>query len=277
MIYDEVLSFYQESISGEGQRIEYLHQHINTALSFLAGIESSRAYRLAKKYAPESDFKELLKISIVLHDIGKVFYQNKRYNLRLDHEKGICYLTFAGHEYISAKIAYDFAFAFNEQYDNPYIDVVTFAVLHHHHAMGGKKNRVENLRKKLQSMTQSEYIECLDKLRLILNQLLTDYKSVLEKTLANLGSSPIALVDPAVHQKIYEKFVHTKKPNHRKLAFLLLDSLITCDYLAAEDRGGGVSHFHWTVHEFYNYWLRPEVSDRSEVLPPKMLNEDVNK
>ncbi len=254
MIWDEVLSFYREPIPRGSPQLEYLRQHVDKALYFIEGVESSRVHRLAKIYSPEIDFKELLRLAIVLHDSGKAFLQT---NLKEDKERGIRYLSFAGHEYISATITQDLVFNLNARQDAPFYDLLTFAVLHHHHAMSRPTNLVRVLRERLQSMPQSEYQECLNKLESLLSRFLSDYGDLIKETLKGLRGSPTKLLDDTVYQKIYERLVHMRKPVHKKLAFLLLDSLIACDYLAAQHRGGGGTHFHRAVDEFYRQWLRP--------------------
>ncbi len=254
MIGDELLSFYREPISGGNPQVEYLRRHVDKALSFIEGIESSRANRLAKIYSPEIDFKELLRLAIVLHDAGKAFFQT---NLKEDKERGIRYLSFAGHEYVSATITQDLVFNLNARQDAPLYDMVTFAVLHHHHAMSRPPRLVPDLRKRLRSMPQSEYQGCLNKLESLLSQFLPDYRDVINTSLKVLRNSPTTLLEEATYQKIYEQSVHKRKPVYKKLAFLLLDSLIACDYLAAKHRGGGGTDFHRAVDEFYRQWLKP--------------------
>jgi len=263
MTCDDILSFYLES-KQDGKLIkEYLHQHISSALSYAEEVESSRAGRLARLYAREADFAELLRLSIVLHDVGKAFYQNMDLNLRENKETGERYLSFAGHEYISATIAYDFVFDVSKRRNSPYHDAITFSILYHHHAMGSREKIVNKLRKRLQKMTLSEYQECLDKLGSLLNRFLPDYGDVFEDVLKSLGKSQTMLVDPIIlHKRISEVFVHASKPSHKKLAFLLLDSLIVCDYLAASKSRGGWSRFQKTVREFYRQWLASAASSQ---------------
>ncbi len=265
MCNDDILSFYLES-KRDGILIkEYLHEHVNSALSYAEEVESSRAGRLARLYARDVNFAELLRLSIVFHDVGKAFYQNMDHNMRENKETGERYLSFAGHEYISATIANEFIFRLSERCHSFYYDTVTFSILYHHHAMGSREKIVEKLRKRLQKMPLSEYQECLDKLGYLLNRFLTGYRDVIENVLESLRKSQTMIIESAIHHtKIYERIVHANIPSYKKLAFLLLDSLIVCDYLAASKSRGGCSRFQKTVYEFYMQWLKSAASGKSE-------------
>ncbi len=260
MTCDEPLSFYLES-KRDGKIVkEYLNQHIHTALSYITEVKNSRSNGLARLYAHDADFEELLRLSIVLHDVGKVFYQNVKLNMRENKDTGERYLSFAGHEYISATIAYDFVSILNEERNAPYYDAVTFSVLYHHHAMSHREKSLDELRKRLQKMHPSEYQHSLNKLRSLLDRFLPDYNDVFERVLERLSGAPNRLLDvDIIRRRIYDRVVLANKPGYRKLAFLLLDSLIVCDYLAASEHRGGSSRFQKIVKEFYDQWLSPTV------------------
>jgi CRISPR-associated endonuclease Cas3-HD len=256
VINDAILSYYCEPISSGGpQEREYLRDHIKSALSFLEEATCYRAHFLAKRFTAHVEFEELLRIAVVLHDAGKAFYQDRKVDLRENRERNIRYLSFAGHEYISAAIADAIAFNLSELKGKPLYDPVTFAVLHHHHAMTRRVKLIPKLRRKMLQMPSPEYQESLSKLKEVLRQFLPDLRDAFERSLPSSAYMLTESICPMYH-KIYERFVQRWDPAQKKLAFLLLNSLIACDYLAAKSRGGRSSHFQIAVDEFVNSWLR---------------------
>jgi CRISPR-associated endonuclease Cas3-HD len=256
VISDGILSYYCEPISPRGAAAkEYLSDHIKSALSFLEGADFSRAYRLAERFTASVEFGELLRTAVVLHDAGKAFFQDEG-DLRENRDRNMRYLSFAGHEYISAAITDAIMFKLSEYSGKPLYDQVTFAVLHHHHAMTRRRELIlHKLGRKMRQMPSSEYQESLSKLKEVLRQFLPDLRDAIESGLPSSACVLTESICPTYH-KIYEVFVHRREPAQKKLAFLLLNCLIACDYLAAKSRGGRSAHFQHAVEEFVNAWLR---------------------
>ena len=99
---EEVDKFFE----GKSANIEKqtLKEHIDKALKALDEVKNSKIWKYAVKLfeGDEHLVEEYLKIIILLHDIGKIFYQA---NIFLDKKKGVKYLNFKGHEYFSTYLA----------------------------------------------------------------------------------------------------------------------------------------------------------------------------
>ncbi len=257
MIDEEILSYYVEYKNGV-RRKELLRDHIRVALSYSDEIEGSRAGIYAINQLGCKDFKELLQYAIIFHDIGKVFYQTEKH---LKQGQEASYLSFIGHEFISAVLADEFLTEKLKLSDRSEdYTPVTFSVLYHHHAMNPETRQkyIKQLNKILSTPAEKQLYK--DKIYDVLSDFLNSEDRKLLSDCLNkmVGTSPQYLQNSLEHlqSKIINKISLGSKPSVRKISLLLLDCLIACDYLAAQDREEGSSTFFHTISEFYDIWMR---------------------
>ena len=259
----EILSYYYKS--GNKEVKESLKEHIESGLKLIENISESRLMRAGVKIC--EDFQNLLKMSFVFHDIGKVFYQR---NFR--KRNGTEYLSFRGHEYFSAYILDSCLIELiKEGVEENVWNSMTFSVLYHHHAMTLS----------LRWPRVSEYsielgFEKLKSLRNVLNEIwgksnlgsVIEFK-IVERTLDNLSklvdgigndgckqfqAEVRRVVDDEIDNKLWLEFA--TDPKLRKLYLLSLQSLVAVDYKASFRRGGGRGAFQRVIDEFWKLYAR---------------------
>ncbi|HIQ29594.1 MAG TPA: CRISPR-associated endonuclease Cas3'', partial [Candidatus Caldiarchaeum subterraneum] len=247
----EVLSYYVHNYKKGEIRKELLRDHIKKALSYAEGVEDSRVGVYASRQLGINNFKELLEYAIIFHDIGKVFFQTEA-NLRQGQDS--TYLSFKGHEFISALLTDLFS---SKKHHNMYYIAVTFSVFYHHHAMNPEA------RKKITLPNISDENQLYrDKIFSVLSDFLNvNDREVLSKCIDTfmkmLHSRNLINYLHNLQSKIYDSILlSTMSHSIRKVSFLLLDCLIACDYMAAQDRESGGSIFFQTISEFYNIWMK---------------------
>ncbi len=249
MDWDEILSYYRP-----GKQRETLYEHINNALRYVDGVNEKRIGKFVSKNLNVKNFEELLRYAVILHDSGKAFYQSS-YNIKRDKEGE--YLSFYGHEYISAILSDLFiSEKIRKTYDISYLSIV-FAVMYHHHAMNPehRKRAINNL---AESDNNTRH---LHKLHHVLSSFLNEedhsiIKRCIDELPKRINRSNVNIIE----SKLAEKLIHSpNNTNLKKLSLILLDSLITCDYLSAkEKREESKSPFFKAVISFYNSWMKNE-------------------
>ncbi len=231
---------------------EMLRDHIESALEVVRDVEKSKMGRYTKKLG-FSDFDRAIRLSVIFHDSGKVFYQRPWRRM-----------SFRGHEYFSTLITDYF---FNElkkleigKIENLEImqNTCIFAIFFHHHAMNVRLRTpkvdgrdVENgikmfgeLHRDVASMLNSSEIEALDRaLRLI-----AERKS-------GIANSTKRYVEDVVREVWFNL---NKDAKLKRLAYMNLNALIVSDNISAHNnRGGKKTRFLRVMEEFRELYLKP--------------------
>ncbi len=246
----EILSYRWE----EGGKVkeETLKKHIEHALELVRDVEKSRIGRYARKLG-FSDFSRAIRLSVIFHDSGKIFYQRPWDRL-----------SFRGHEYLSTFIA-DYFFRELVKFELKKIEnldimrnICIFAIFFHHHAMNVRlrapkvdERDVENgikmfgrFHDDVESMLNGSEIEALDRaLRLVAERR------------GAIANSTKKYVEGVVREVWFSL---NRDAKLKKLAYLNLDALIVSDNISAhENRGGGKRRFLKVMEEFRELYLKP--------------------
>ena len=255
---NEIFSYYSKE---DGKIIkEKLVDHIKKCMEFTNLLENSKITRYVNKLCKHNDFMNLVKFSIIFHDVGKIFYQ-KNLVIKENHE----FISFKGHEYFSTYIFEEF----RNQLINKNIENIekyelqqasTFAILYHHHAMNTKL-RYPKMNKKFQ---RSVYVglNSLTSLKETLTPWLKKsefnaFESVMDKIKSSSPKCILMSIPPEVNEinrNLWRRYLIC--PTFKKLCFLTLSILLVADYLAAQKiRGVTKSQFKKVLTEFYNFYL----------------------
>lgn len=255
---EEIYSFFKKCKNNEIK--ERLSEHIKLALEIVKDIESSKIGRYTYKILPKlRNLHEIVKLTIVFHDIGKIFYQD---NKRIINDCEV--LSFKGHEFLSTWIFNEISFYSNKLICESYygLDVVfpiKFAILFHHHAMNittrfNTPNELDDINKIKERVpiVLNEIGQFLDDdlksklkdilIKDILNSLHSNYKMELKNLLAN----------------VWREWIKADKVSseHKKLSLILLSILIAADVLAAKKvRGNDTTIYSTTLDEFRELYL----------------------
>ncbi|RLI81165.1 CRISPR-associated endonuclease Cas3'' [Archaeoglobales archaeon] len=251
----KILSYYLEENDKTVE--ENLIDHINIALDFTKGLKTSKVARFADKLCREVDFQDLIRLSIIFHDAGKVFYQR---NFITKEERK--FLSFRGHEYLSAYIFEEFRNKLIEQnLENcekyGLYKACTFAIFYHHHAMNVRlrtpqiiEESIKNGLNLLNSFKND--VQCLftrDELNALEDAVDVIKSLPIESFLANIRRE----VDET-NRELWNDLI--AKPEIKKLSFLTLSILLAADYSAAQKkRKSGQSMFKRALDDFYYLYL----------------------
>jgi CRISPR/Cas system-associated endonuclease Cas3-HD len=259
-----IYSYYEENPSSLLK--EKLIDHISECLSAIYNFRNSKIYgylmKMPCKWSIEPS--DAIRLSIVFHDAGKIFYQK---NYEYDEKRNVNHLSFKGHEFLSFYIFKKFLFNFTESNaETSILSACNFSILFHHHAMNTQQRRkvrvtcnmtleelqINELRNVLAKFLKSNReLKALD---YALNQTIEEIKAshdvkifVENITYTSLKSSE--------YRKMWDEFV--KNPTFRKISLALLTTLLAADYFSARKlRGGrGPSDFHIVLMDFHNYYL----------------------
>jgi|GEM_PF-5718125 len=193
----------------EAYQQQSLQEHIDKCLEALKGL-------LASPLGADFD-QENVRMVVVYHDIGKVFYQRQA-----DH------LVFTGHEFISA---YIFWKVFERKLGHDDV-LYMFPIIFHHHSMG--------IQKRLQRMENYPNVgrpseELLQELETMLSKYVQDW-SIIRETIQAIEKFDITASLGKVKQKIEEiwkKFHGVFARNALRLLLIIM----LCDYEGSKDRG----------------------------------------
>jgi len=248
----EILSYYREKDNSK----ELLIDHISYALEIAKRGESSKLFRFAEGIAHDFDFKKAVRLAIVFHDSGKIFYQ------RVKGKKGSRYISFRGHEYFSTYIFSKFAKNLarideNFRRNDMLKFACTFSIFFHHHAMNVRLRKpdirdedvelgltlLETFEKEVRRFLNHKEIEALRKS-------VNEIKGV--KT-NNLMMDLEGYINNQINA-IWREMM--KQGTLKKISYLSLITLITVDYLSAQqNRKTGKSIFNRVLNEFYRFYL----------------------
>ena len=226
---------------------ELLVDHISAALEIVN--PNSRLFRFAGRYA---DFERAVRLAVVFHDSGKVFYQKRGRNG----------MSFMGHEYFSTYIFSSFInklFKLDlENCDGLLRDAVTFTIFFHHHAMNVK------LRKpKIDEKAVELGVSLLDTFVGDVEQFLTAEESdalkgaveaITSQKPEDIANGVVNYVEERIRAVWREIMVN---PKLKRLSYATLLALTTADYLSAQkNRKSGRTRFSAIVDEFYRFYIR---------------------
>jgi len=271
---DSIYSYYVEK-GGEIFR-EKLTDHVKEALSTVSCSKQSKISQYIEKILGSIDirFAEAVRLSIIFHDIGKIFYQ-KNYKYDKIHNKR--YLSFTGHEFLSSYIFNKFAFRLaNSETLSKMLSACNFSILFHHHAILFRRHamnlkyrtspyrepitvgkavvddvKIERLKILNQFLKSSE----VEPWRAAINDVEVEVKKSKDVN-AFIGSVVSSMFSPqGLGSKIWRIFISDSI--FRKTSLALLSTLLVADYFSAlklrpESKP---STFHNVLREFYSYYL----------------------
>lgn len=249
-----IYAYYSRKDDGVIQE-ETLGEHIREALRAVNNMKKVLSYglRLSK------DFQLMLSLSVILHDLGKVVYN--QYLFKPD--KG---LSFRGHEIVSTWLIHKFIDKFDEdtlKIPREEWDIIGFSVINHHHPMKVSE-RCEDLTKEpLCSLEVNE-----DTVKLFLYEV--ESSNVVDKELREIISSfgnedflrsisgvklGIIASDTCgqwgIYTSLWRRVWFDANPNVRQLFLLNEQGLVVADYYAASvNRGEAMSEFGKAIQDF---------------------------
>ncbi len=260
---DEIYAYWEEDRNGN-IRFQTLEDHIRDSLEALNNIRDTKIWRYYASFCQNAE--KWMKLAIVFHDMGKVFYQeNKKRN-----KKGR-YLSFVGHEFISTYLVDGFlGIWLNKDLENRLEDYKNFrwlvysSILYHHHAMGLRSRErlneikvcgnceFDNIAKKASEIVRKYSMEFDVKPEEFFNLL----KQL--KLTKLVEGSDILLLDRNVISDIYRyvdelnvviwrKFAGEK--DFRRRMILATNMLIMADYIGSKERGEEKTEFGRVVDE----------------------------
>jgi len=243
-----VLSYYRK----DGNVIEYLSDHINDCISLLEDFKNSRIGRLG--ISLDSNFANEVRLSIVFHDLGKVFYQNNP-------------TSFSGHEIFSAYILRKFEKELKSQgmVNFRMLKPAMLAVAFHHHPMGIRERLMKISKIKLSSnfleFLQNELLAVKDDAlyveeRFLLSSVLNEIKSKIEKGFLTVDDIRKEFQEE-ICRDLFNHIISTKDEDIliKKLSYLTLVSLVCVDYIAASRKRSGETRFGNVIEEFYKLYF----------------------
>lgn len=240
---------------------ELLVDHSARVVRHLTRVKSSPLSRYAarKGGVSEEDFVNVLAVAGALHDVGKAFYQLSEHTDR----KGCKYLSFLGHEWISAyfiqRLRRD-ATARRSPLAR-LLDIAFYAVLLHHHAMDVRGRARESVTR-LKPPPKEEIVEGISELSKLIHDdaireaYLETLEGVVGKVLEHARRG-LADVVAAVQGEYFNLLKRSAGVRGRRVLYLLgVTALVTADYLAAgEVRGPSSSRFWGAVREFSEFYF----------------------
>jgi len=246
-----IYSYKQDSVE------ELLRDHIEEMLKVLNTLTTSKALKFVEKFEiPKADFINSLKIAVIFHDIGKIFYQENWKEQSL---------SFIGHERISALFLK--MFMKNLDDEEPIIrlkDAIIFAVLYHHHAMGYRLPAFKEISTlKLNSLFEEFYEDISHLMRKYkmdfyinpLHEMILEIKKNFLSSMENIHSLIRYAENLPFEKDIWETYL--EDGIKRTLMLLSLSILISLDYESAgKTRRGNKAPFHRVTKEFIRHYLQ---------------------
>lgn len=224
-----IYSFYDPPVE------ERLSDHVNLALSNVNA--KGRLVRQGVKLT--EDFLEILRLSIIFHDFGKVVFN--QYAFRRNKR-----LTFPGHEVISCWAVYKH---FNVDYrlrDKVMgRKLIALSVLMHHHPMG-LRERINILKKNEMEVNEETFSLFLEEL----NGIYID-----NVRMKSAKVSEIAWETERVYVELWRDIWMNSSPKIKKIFLLNLQGLVACDYTSANKLRGGDKGFINVIKKFNDLFM----------------------
>ncbi len=232
--------------------VQTLDEHVDECLKALEELKYNRIWRYVARSLEEDYVEDHLRTILVLHDVGKIFYQS---NLSFDRRKGLKYINFRGHEYFSTYLADEYLFLDADGLERL---LVLSTILYHHHAMSLRDRRVEKLkvcRKEFRSMCD-DVVSMLGKYGLKVSDF-GKYLKDLENELVSNGDVLIlnrSFVHDVyrevefINKEIWDLFVRNKTFRRNMLGFTVIQ--LICDYRGSENRKKKPPKFYHVLKEF---------------------------
>ena len=249
-------------------RKQTLEQHIDEAIRSLDNeIENTKIWRYYVNLINEESVGRWMKAAIVLHDIGKIFYQG---NFKSWGRKK--YLNFTGHEFLSTYLTDKFLNAWLEEDIKSRLGeyksfrwILCGSILYHHHAMGLKRRELLNEITICKNV--SEFDEILSKVLGIMRGYLSEFGSDAIQKLINeirgirqsgltnhtklsLGKGSLSKIYRYVDElngEIWRNFVRSGE--FGKKMILSTSILIIADYRGSRRRGEEKTKFGEIIDE----------------------------
>mgnify|MGYP000411290010 CR=1 FL=1 len=265
MSEDTIYSYYEE---GAGFSLkEKLVDHIDECMRILSSFDDSRIHKYLVKMPCKWSIKpsDAIRLLVVFHDVGKVFYQK---DYEYDEKRNVKYLSFKGHEFLSFYIFNKFSYEIEKYHtdSNIILSACSFSILFHHHAMNPEQRRkvrmkcditledlkINELKNMLTRFLKNEWE--LNALDCTLSTLIRDIKACgsVKRFIENVT---YASLKGEEYKNLWDYFVTCSM--FKKISLVFLATLLTVDYLSAYKlRGGGEpSDFHKVLMDFHNYYL----------------------
>jgi CRISPR-associated endonuclease Cas3-HD len=240
-----IYSFFNEDVK------ERLRDHVLYALETFS--ETSRLVKFGSKL--NTKFYLMLKYSIMLHDFGKVIFNQYR-------QKGVQRMSFEGHEIISAWFANEYLRRMRGLISRDERAIIVLSILLHHHPMNLREraNRLEKaLSKKAKSIGELVinketlevfYAELDGIIEPVSINVDKSVKEILEETIGYSG-----IQQESLSREYWKNIWMNGAPKQRKTFLLLTQGLVAADYNAASKvRGEGISEFAKTISAYLKYW-----------------------
>lgn len=221
-----------------------LEEHIALALQALEELKRTRLWNLV------AEAEEVLKIAVIFHDSGKIFYQTSE-NVKSQNP------SFLGHEIFSTYILENFMYELGFEEKKKLL--ANAIVFYHHYAMG-IKSRMEKFKKKFPKFPMCSIDELgnfLEEYEKIVLQFLKieNAKNAMEKLREKIklqfeDKSPIAPIFAFVEERnkeIWDKFIG--EMTFRRLMLPCVNAMTIVDYLGARAEGRKTD-FSRVVEEF---------------------------
>jgi CRISPR/Cas system-associated endonuclease Cas3-HD len=242
---------------------ETLDEHISKALNVINNLIKSPISKYMHKIGLNDPLKffNMAKLSIIFHDVGKIFYQHDPFEIQE-------YINFSGHEFFSTYIYKEFHKycykLYTREFKNNMEIPIEFSIFYHHHAMDINK-RKELLKEK--NININKGIDLLNSLTETLSPFLKkeisfkDFKifinnleEKIEKNRNNLIAS-IRMEVEEVEKQIWETIISDNKI--KKISYILLTVLLVADNIAAQEKRSHLTDvYHIALNDFYNLYLQ---------------------
>lgn len=244
----EILSYRWE----EGGELveERLADHIKVALEVVDSIERTRAGNYAAKLG-FPDFKNAVRLSIILHDSGKIFYQLRRKQM-----------SFRGHEYYSTLISdYFFRELIRLEIEKAeeyglMRNICNFAIFFHHHAMN-VRSRVPIISEEAielgVSLLQNFVHEVKPQMGERETKALETAADIISERKSAINHSTEEYVNE-VRKEVWRGMVSDSKV--KKLCYLTLTTLMVADNISAQqNRKSKRTRFYSVMEEFRRLYM----------------------
>ncbi|MEM3404151.1 MAG: hypothetical protein QXJ17_06430 [Nitrososphaeria archaeon] len=262
---NKIFSYYDKDVK------ETLHDHIEAGLDAVSRVDKAPIFRYIQRiYSDIKNFNDLIRLIVVFHDIGKVFYQ-------LNPLENKDHLSFLGHEILST-------YVFKKFYDTYYKEdslfeckfglkdhkisieeTLEFSILYHHHAMS-LLDRLNHFSRDVIRVERgvSLFGELLIEVGAFLSK---KEREVFAITLNDLKEQVVEpnfvmeiknYCENNIKSSLWREIWLNKDKKVKKFSLVLLSILMVADNMAAQkNRKYSEGIFNEVLKEFYNYYLCP--------------------